>query len=267
MPSGLCAGLPTSWIARGDGPRRALLLHCTLASGRSLLPVMERLGDDLSMIAPDLPGHGRSAAWDGQGDYLLRCADMAESLCEGPVDLFGHSFGAVVALALMVRRPDLVRSAVLVEPVFFAAAAGTEAHARHEAGHARVRAALDAGDRDLATERFTETWGAGQAWSEIPAAQRRAMTERIHLVAASAPGLGEDSAGILEPGRLDRVAAPVLLLRGAETEPVLPEIFRTLGSRLPAAREAVVPGAGHMAPLTHPAEVAALTRAHLVRDA
>ncbi len=254
-------------IARGTGPRQVLLVHCTLASARSLVPVMDALdGSALTMTAFDLPGHGRSGDWTGNGDYLSVAAEVAEGFCAGPVDLVGHSFGAVVALALMVRRPELVRSAVLVEPVLFAAAeAGSGAQGRHAAAHDAIRAALAAGDREGAARRFTGIWGTGPAWAEIPAAQRRAMRDRIHLVEASRPGLSEDSTGILAPGRLDRVGAPVLLLRGADSPPIVPEILATLRARLPRAREEVVAGAGHMVPLTHPERVAALIGAHLSR--
>ena len=43
------------------------------------------------------------------------------------------------------------------------------------------------------------------------------------------------------------------------------EIFDTLAARLPDARRATVPGAGHMAPVTHPAEVSALVAGNLDR--
>ena len=43
------------------------------------------------------------------------------------------------------------------------------------------------------------------------------------------------------------------------------EIFDTLAARLPDARRATVPGAGHMVPLTHPAEVAGLVAVNLDR--
>ncbi len=252
---------------RGTGPRPALFLHCTLASGRALAPLMERLGDRLTGTAIDLPGHGRGPGWDGLADYLGQAVDLAEGACPGPRDVVGHSFGGVVALALAVRRPDLVRSAVLVEPVFFAAARGTEAHARHVEGFRAVEAAFAAGDRPGAAERFTAIWGGDTPWPEIPEAHRAVMADRIHLVAASIPGLSDDSLGLLAPGRLDRVKAPVTLLEGGRTHPVVPDILSALTARLPHARREVVEDAGHMVPLTHPDAVAAAIAAHLDRTA
>ena len=261
---GIRAGLRTRWSRVGTGPRRGLFLHCSLASARSLRPVREALGDVLTSDAPDLPGHGGSGDWDGQGDYLTRASQMAETFCDGPTDLIGHSLGGVVALALMARRPDLVRSAVLVEPVFFAAARGTAAHDSYRVDHATMRERMAVGDRMGATRAFTGLWGTG-TWDGLPDAVREAMAARIHLIAETRPGLDGDSTGILADGRLSSIPAPVLLVRGADTHPVIPEVFRTLRARLPFAVEAVVPGAGHMAPITHAAKVAALIRTHMER--
>jgi pimeloyl-ACP methyl ester carboxylesterase len=75
------------------------------------------------MIAFDLPGHGRSADWDGASDYHHLSTQIAASFLTEPVDLIGHSFGATVALRLAVEQPQKLRSLILIEPVFFAVAA------------------------------------------------------------------------------------------------------------------------------------------------
>ena len=260
MPSETRAGIETHWINVGEGPRPALFLHCSLASSRSLKPVMERLGE--ASVAIDLPGHGQSADWDGSGDYVARATDVAETFFNGPRDIVGHSLGAVVALSLMVRRPDLVRRAVLIEPVLFAAAAGDEPHDTYRQDHAAIMEALDKGEQEAATRAFTGIWGASQSWDTLPQPMRQAMTDRIRLVSATAPALDEDANGLLEPGRLEAVTAPTLLIRGGRSHPVIPVIFEALSRRLSDVREAVVPGAGHMVPITHPKEVASLVQAH-----
>ncbi|WP_375263047.1 alpha/beta fold hydrolase [Palleronia sp.] len=263
MPEDSRAGIGTHWINVGQGPRPALFLHCSLASSRALRPVMERLGTDLSMTAIDLPGHGQSADWDQSGDFVARATDVAETFCDGPRDIVGHSLGAVVALSLMVRRPDLVRSAVLVEPVLFAAAKGSDAYRTYQQDHAPIIQAIASGDAEAATRAFTGIWGAPQPWDALPPPVRTAMTDRIPLVAATEPALDDDANGVLAPERLEAVTAPVMLIRGGRSHPVIPAIFDTLSRRLPNMRIEVVQGAGHMAPITHPQEVADLVRAHL----
>ena len=224
---------------------------------------MDRLGNHLSMAAVDLPGHGQSAGWDDSGDYLARATDVAETFCAGPRDIVGHSLGAVVALSLMVRRPDLVRRVVLIEPVLFAAAKGDEAHEAYQRDHAPIMEAIRSGDHEAATQAFTAIWGAPQPWDALPVPMRRTMTDRIPLVAASGPALDEDANGLLNPERLEAVTAPVMLIRGGRSHSVIPAIFEALSRRLPNARVEVVQEAGHMAPITHPKEVAWLVQEHI----
>ena len=264
MPREPRAGVATNWITVGDGPRPGLFLHCSLASARSLVPLMERVGDQLHGDAPDLPGHGRSADWDGSGDYVTRATDIAETFCDGPRDIIGHSLGAVVALSLMARRPDLVRRAVLIEPVLFAAARGTPAHDTYRRDHAEMADAVAAGDPMAATRAFVQIWGTAQPWDALPAPVRQAMTDRIHLVSATGPALEDDATGLLDGDRLGRVDAPILLIRGELSHPIIPAIFDELARQLPDPRIETIAGAGHMAPITHPDEVALLVRQHLV---
>ncbi len=57
----------------GQGAEPALLLHPALASSDSWRRVAGCLQGDLSMVAIDLPGHGRGGLWDGQADYHSAC--------------------------------------------------------------------------------------------------------------------------------------------------------------------------------------------------
>ena len=48
------------------------------------------------------------------------------------------------------------------------------------------------------------------------------------------------------------------LIRGSQTQRVVADIHAALAARIPDASDHVVEGAGHMVPLTHVAETAAL---------
>ena len=99
----------------GEGPRQVLALHCTLAQGGAWKGVARGLDRVVTMTAFDLPGHGRSVDWDGQGDYLDRTARLGAGLIGAPMDLVGHSFGAVAALRIALTHPDRVRSLTLID--------------------------------------------------------------------------------------------------------------------------------------------------------
>lgn len=248
----------------GHGARRAVLIHCSLATAAAWAPLMARLGDRITATVFDLPGHGRSADWRGGDDYQAETVAIAAALAApGPVDLVGHSFGATAALRLAVESPDLVRSLTLIEPVYFAATQGTPAYARHQAAMAPFEAALAAGDRDEAARIFTSIWGSGRPWDRLAPADRKALSDRIHLIPAAAPDLEGDRAGVLATGRIEALCCPVLLIDGAQSPPVIADIHRHLAGRLPGAQCVTVAGAGHMVPITHPDEVAAALAALL----
>lgn len=244
----------------GQGSRRALALHCALAHSGAWTALTDVLSSQLDVTAMDLPGHGRSADWDGVRDYFdVSTEAAARYLDEVPRDLIGHSFGATLALRLAIEYPARVRSLNLFEPVFFAAAkaAAPEAFETALADAPGFDAALQAGDSNLAARLFNRYWGDGTKWDTFSEKARRYMTDRIHLIPAQNPGLFNDRAGLLAPGQLERADMPVLLMHGEKSPSVVRLINRALTARLPDVHVAEIAGAGHMAPLTHPHLVAA----------
>ncbi|AMY68198.1 alpha/beta fold hydrolase [Frigidibacter mobilis] len=264
---------PAAFVQQfGQGPRAALGIHCSLAHSGAWAPLMAVLDGRLTMTAFDLPGHGRSAPWEpglwGGADYIGAARATALELLRqagGPVDVIGHSFGALVALAAALEAPERVRTLTLIEPVLFAALKDGPHWPAYLAESAPFRAAMQAGDAPLAAEVFVGQWGNGQPWASVDARQRGNFIQRIGLLTDIAPSNEADSAGLMRPGRLEALAMPVLLIRGDRSPASIPALMEVLAGRIPGARLEVVAGAGHMLPLTHPGEVAALIGAHLSR--
>jgi lipase len=249
--------------------RPVIALHAALAHGGAFGPLAAQL-PQVDLHSPDFIGHGRAAPWDGFSDYHTACtrdaiaatAQLAAS-SGGAVDVIGHSFGATVALRMALERPELIRSLVLIEPVLFAAARADEApeFRAYAAQHALVMALLDNGDVDDAAALFHKSWGDGRDYADLPRATRAYITHRMALISAQTGGVLGDSGGIMGYLRLESCPAPTLLLRGANSPPIIPAIHRALAARLPRARDVVIGGAGHMLPLTHPAECSAALQA------
>ncbi|SHL16138.1 Pimeloyl-ACP methyl ester carboxylesterase [Roseovarius marisflavi] len=257
MPRAEKAGFDTCWTTFGQGPRAALMLHCSLAHSASWGGMARVLSGALGMVAFDAPGHGRSGAWDERGEIQDVTTRIAASFLEGPTDIIGHSFGATVALRLAVERPELVRSLILYEPVFFGVALADHPEMRgpHEAELAMYVQGMTSGDYHLAAEGFIRVWGDGRAWSDIPAEARAAMAVQMPLIEAAAPALYDDAGGMLASGALERISAPALLLEGSQSPAIIAAINEGLAARLGRVERSVVIGAGHMGPMTHPKQV------------
>ncbi len=244
----------------GDGDREVLAIHCTIAHSGAWKRLASFLSEDATFHAFDMLSHGKSADWDGQGDFQDRNVEAALAVLDRPMDLVGHSFGATVALRVAVERPDLVRSLTLIEPVFFAVALQDAPDLVSD--HNRIarpnQRAMQAGDWPLAARLFNRMWSTddGPRWPQLPEATRAAMIRGIPVVPACDPALFEDRAGMLKPGVLDGLSMPVMLLRGGQSQPVIGSINEGLSRRIPGAVGHVVEGAGHMLPISHPQETA-----------
>ena len=248
--------------------RRALAIHCTLGQASAWRGMAAALKSDASLLAFDLPSHGKSGVWDRTGNLHDVATDMARGLIDAPMDLIGHSFGATVALRIAVESPELVRSLTLIEPVYFAAAMQDEPSMLEEyrLANAPLDAAFASGDEREAARVFNRDWGDGTPWETLPERMREHMTRLVHYVPASSAFLHHDSAGLLEPGRMARAAMPTVLIEGDKSPPMSAKVAVSLEKRLPDVERVIIKGAGHMLPVTHPDAVAVPVRALLARS-
>jgi pimeloyl-ACP methyl ester carboxylesterase len=104
----------------GSGPP-LVLLHPGGADSRVFEEVVAGLAGRFRVFRPDRRGHGRTPDVEGPISYELMARDtiaFLEEIVGGPAFLVGHSDGALVALVLALRRPDLVRRLVFATGVF-----------------------------------------------------------------------------------------------------------------------------------------------------
>lgn len=227
----------------GDGPT-VVLLHGLGATSEVWDGVAEALGGR-AWVAPDLPGHGRSAAlpaytFAGVADAVAGLVDPAGTV------VVGHSFGGVVGLHL-AGRPGVqavvgvgIKVAWSGDELTGAAALAARPvklfETREEAVVRHLRIAgldglVDPSDPalDAAVVRDGDRW-------------RVALDQRCFAVG--------------EPGVVALLAAaavPVVLARGEHDPMVSAEQLRTL-----VGRPVELPGSGHNAHVEDPTAVAAL---------
>ena len=122
MPVAELPGVSMWYDERGQGDP-CVLLHPGGAGidSRALDPALDGLARVFRAYTPEQRAHGRTPDVDGPLSYDLMAGDtiaFIESVIGQPVYLMGYSDGAVVALAVARRRPDLVRRLVLAAGVF-----------------------------------------------------------------------------------------------------------------------------------------------------
>ncbi|MBD2758821.1 alpha/beta fold hydrolase [Yimella sp. cx-51] len=111
----------TGWVERSvRRPERPLVLIPGLSmSWHAYQWFLEQHPDNRPILVIDPPGCGRSTRLPGAMDADAQGAHIAAWLSEqqlGPVDLVGHSLGAVTGARLSAQHPELVASLTMVSP-------------------------------------------------------------------------------------------------------------------------------------------------------
>lgn len=112
------------WPAHGTSRGSALLLHgLGEHAGRQLLLGAWLAAAGLDVVAPDLPGHGRSPGKRGDAADMGTLLAALRPLWAGlpsiqPRLLVGHSFGGLIATALAAQVAGDLRALVLSSPFF-----------------------------------------------------------------------------------------------------------------------------------------------------
>lgn len=248
---------------RGEG-EPVLLLHSGGMSSRQWRRLAERLaGEGFRAIAPDFLGAGENPPWpDGAPFHFHQDVEAIEAMIAAPVHLIGHSYGGLVALTVARRRPEIVRSIAVYDPVAFGVLQ-EEAAPEEAAEMARVEAILGdetIGGGDAWMEAFVDWWNGAGSWRAMPAPSREAFLRVGRKVFLEVKSLMGDRT---PASAYANVTAPALILSGAASPEPARRVGALLAAAMPRGRQLLVEGAGHMGPITHPAAVEEAILAHL----
>ncbi len=116
-------GVDLAWSERGTSPKGTptlVLCHGFTGSSLDFSLEVDALAADRRVVTLDQRGHGHSTRTGQLERYAIEqlSADLTaflERVGEGPVDLLGHSMGGRVVMGVVLARPDLVRSLILMD--------------------------------------------------------------------------------------------------------------------------------------------------------
>ncbi len=207
------------------------------------------------VLAPDLPGHGRSAG--APLSSIAAMADWTAALIEAAgvraARLIGHSMGSLVALETAARHPNRVTGLGLI-----AAAATVPVSADlRSAAKANDHAAID----------MVSIWGSGYRATlggcEAPGlwmlggAERLLERVRPGVLFADLSACNDYQGGLAAAAK---VAVPTVLVLGSRDLMIPLKGGKALATAIPDARLTVLEGAGHLLMSERPNEVLAALR-------
>jgi pimeloyl-ACP methyl ester carboxylesterase len=229
--------------------------HSSVATGGQWRLAIERLSGRYRCLAPDHIGYGRSGAYSGEGSLTDLEIAVIEALLDrtgGPAHFVGHSLGGAILARAAVRMPDRVRSLIVIEPILFHLLQSQGRSAEYTEVRNVANGALElarAGNLEDAARGFIDYWSGQGSFDRMP--EDRQMTTMKGMEKVSLEWeIGFEPQGATAAD-LAKLEFPIELIMGANTTPVGSAVTEILRQIWPSAACVEVPGAGHMAPITH----------------
>jgi 3-oxoadipate enol-lactonase len=221
-----------------------LLLHAFPLDSRmweAVRPPLEAAGYEV--VAPDLPGPELALGFDAWAPTVL-------GLVEGDFVPVGSSMGGYLAFELWRQAPERIRALVLADT-----RATPDSPEQREAREDSIRLLGEAGREPFWEELAARLFAPEANAAVVDRARRMALEQPITSLVAVQETIRDR---VDSRATLATVDVPVLVLVGEEDRLTPPADSEAMVAALPDARFSRIAGAGHLAPLERPDEVAAL---------
>ena len=265
----------------GSGPL-AHFSHATGLSAHSYTPLISMINRELQVIGMDDRGHGKTTVpadtrklqnWDPFVDDL----DRFLSSFKEPIIAIGHSRGAVVSMLLALRKPELIRALILIDPtilpfstmwlVYIAKKTRLNRYIPIAARAARRNGTWP--DRKTILAAY-QNKGMFKSWQKgfLEAYLKDGVQDKNDgKVCLSCDPAWEARCFSVYPHDLWRyiplVQQPVLALYGEMSDSFLPSAVRRFQSKLPHAQISCFQNTSHFVPMEKPIETALAIRSFI----
>jgi len=240
---------------QGAGPP-VVLVHAGVADRRMWSDLAAVLAAEHRVIRHDVRGAGETLPPGGPWSHHTDLLALLDELLITRAHMVGASMGAGIAVEAALARPGVVASLVLVAPGG-ALFDGTPASFR-PIWKAEIEA-LDRGDVEGAVEVNLRAWVDGpRRTPDSVDPELRAFVGRMQREAFELPEWDPEVAPEHELSppaavRLRELRCPILVVVGDADDPAILEVAERIVAEAPRARLVVLPDAGHMLTLEHPA--------------
>jgi 3-oxoadipate enol-lactonase len=247
-------------VASLDGPPGApvLVLGNSLGTTRDLWqPQRAALGARFRLLAYEHRGHGGSAAPPGPYAIGDLAADVLRLLDEYGIDrayYCGVSLGGMIGMWLAANAPERIQ--VL-------AVCCTSARLQPVRAWVERAAAVRSGGMSAVSRQVIGRWFTPDYWQRHPATVSRFVTDFERIDPVGYAGCCDALAGMDLRPLLKSIAAPTLVIAGADDPATPPWHGAVIASAIGGARLRVVRGAAHLANVSQAGEVTAALLAHL----
>jgi 3-oxoadipate enol-lactonase len=239
----------------GQGADTLVFSHSYLVDSSHFYPQMKALSDRYRCLAYDHRGHGRSEVTAGGYDMENLFADAVgfiEKMNCAPCHFIGLSTGGFIGLRIGIRRPDLLKTLILMD---------TSAEAEPKQNLGRYKILL-----------FVVRWFGyrpavgrvvplffGRKFLNDPARKQEVADWRHRLMSNDRKAMVKFGKGIFARQsvyeQLDQIKTPTMMVVGAEDFPTPVGKAERIAQKIPGAKLVVIPDAGHLCTVDEPIAV------------
>jgi pimeloyl-ACP methyl ester carboxylesterase len=252
-----------AFAAWGDPHAQPVLcVHGLTRNGRDFDVLAEALADDFYLICPDLPGRGQSAWLPDPGLYqpphYVQALAHLLAFIDRPVHWIGTSLGGICGMITAAAAGNPIRRLVLNDIGPFIPRAAL-ARIGDYVGAAPRFETLDKAERYLRTVHASFGQLSDAQWRHMAATSVRRVEGgglALHYDPAIAVPMQQGAPQDVDMWPLwDQITAPTLVLRGADSDLLLPDTMTRMGQK---ASTHMVPDCGHAPALMDQPTIAAI---------